>query len=204
MAQSNIVTHVSTNAPTSMPGGGILSDIPNLWIVLGIGVALWFLSQQLATGRPGSGSALLARLMSLLGIVAIGIGLYAGFMGPVTIGPVTMKPFPFAGLIRASNFEALTYARSSLSISRHPANGWNGGSRTTLEYVVMNKGQRTISRLIFRFITKDGSSTDLPLDGTFSGGQTVSAIVTPPPNALSTYFTNSVVDLNEEVIAARF
>ena len=203
MAQTNIVTGIATNVPTGMPTS-VTNGIPNLWLVLGAGVALWFLSQQLPVGRAGSGSALLARLMSLLGIVAIGVGLYAGFLGPVTIGDFTIKPFPFAGLVRESNYEALTYARSSLNISRHPAVGWGGGSQTTLEYVVKNNGKRTISRLIIRFVTKDGSSIDLPLDGTFSVGQTVSAIITPPPNALSSYFASSVVNAGEEIVGARF
>lgn len=191
-----------------MPNGiptSILTNIPNLWIVLGAGVGLWLLSQALPSDRrAGGGAWLFARLFSLLGLAAIGVGLYAGFMGPVTIGPVIIGRFPFAGIIQQSKDEALSYACSNLEISRHPAVGWVGSSKTTLEYTVKNKGNRSISRLIIRFMISDGSTVNMPLDGNFSAGQTVGAIITPPPNAMSSYFSGSVVNPSVEVVGARF
>jgi hypothetical protein len=183
----------------------ILSNIPNVWVVIGAGVALWLISQKLpSNGRVGSNSSAFARLLSLLGLVAMGVGIYAGFRGPVTIGPVTLEKFPFAGLIQQSNIEALSYSHSNLDISRQPAVGWGGNSRTTLLYTVKNNGNRGISRLILRFSTKDNSTVDLPLDGPFPQGRTSTAIVPVPSNVNSSYFSSSAVNSNVEVVGARF
>jgi hypothetical protein len=115
-----------------------------------------------------------------------------------------MEPFPFAGLIQESNNEALSYAYSNLDISKRPAAGWNGASKTALDYTVKNNGNQEISVLTIRLVNNDGSTVDVPLKGPFPARQTATGLVTVPPNVSPACLAATAVDTRAEVVGARF
>jgi hypothetical protein len=179
------------------------STIPNVWIAVGGGAALWMLGQKMyGHGYTGRTSPF-ARLLSLLGLAAFCLGMYAGFRGPLTIGSITLGTFPFAHFVQKSDDEAVAYSRNHLYLSRQPAVGWHGASKDTLQYNVKNNGNRDLSRLVVRFTTTDGSIVDKILDGPFRAGRTSTAVVEIPARVSRSYFTSSEVSPGE-IVGAQF
>jgi len=169
-----------------------LADIPHVWIAIAAGIIFWWIGQQLRRDEMLRGQSVKAGvLLSYLGLVLLGIGLYAGFRGPVTLGGVTLEPFTFTQTLTQVSNEATAYAAANLSVSRTPAPTWQGASKDKLEYAVRNNGKRKLSRLMLRLSTTDGASVELPLNGPFPPGKLVKSVIHIPDNVSRAYFVNS-------------
>ena len=92
--------------------------------------------------RPSRGHTITGNLLGLMGLVVLGVGVYAGVLGPVKVGRFVLRPFKFAPTSSASYRRSLNYVRNQLEVSSRPAVGWHGASSKALEYTVNNKGNR--------------------------------------------------------------
>jgi len=176
------------------------------WIVIVTGVVLWLIGQrrwrrQVSENRSVPGGWQL----SLLGLVGIGLGVYAGFRGPMTIGSVTLEAFPSSYLGQQSSGAALDYVQAHVQIKSRPAPGWVGGSARSLECTVNNHGNRILSRLVLRLTSRGSESgtVDLVLDGPFPEGRATLAVLDVPPNVDHSYFKPPGITLSA-VVGARF
>ena len=183
------------------------STIPTVYIVIGAGLFVLLIGQKLGgrrlmdNRRPHGGG-----FLSFLGAAAIVIGLYAGFMGPVTIGSHTLEAFPFTPFGQKAHGEALAYARANVQLSSRSAQGWVGGSTKSLECIVKNNGSHNLSRLILRLATSSDSgpnTVDLILNGPFPKGRETPAILDIPANVSRSYFASPGITLST-VVGARF
>lgn len=190
-------------APVTAPINGAI-NLPLTGIILGIGAVVWLTGHKMQGRQHKDGHRSPAgRVLGLLGLALIVLGLYAGFKGPVKIGGFVLEPFSFAHFVQQSNTEALVYARDHTELSRQPARGWRGGSRTELEYTVKNTGDRAVTTLILRFKADNNATVDLDLRGPFPPRQTVIAIVSVPPNVNRSYFASSAIE-SDHLVGARF
>jgi hypothetical protein len=180
------------------------SDVPNVYIAVGAGFAMWWIGQKCG-GRKALGTppSKLGKLLSFAGFAVFAVAMYAGFKGPLTIAGVTLETFPFSRMIEQVSAEALTYAKNNLDINREPAPGWHGASKTALQYIVKNNGDKEIGRMTVRFSTTDGSSVDLPLCGPFPAGKTTTAIMEVPSKVKPSYFHRAKADPGD-IVGARY
>ena len=180
-----------------------ISNIPNVYLAIGAGIVIWLIGQTFRSNEAlGKIPMNLAKFLSYVGLVVFAVGMYAGFKGPLTIAGVTLATFPVTKTMAQSNAEALMYANSFLDISRTPAVGWHGASKTMLQYTVKNNGATEIRSMVVHLSTSDGSSVDLPLDGPFPGKKTTTSLVEIPSQVRRSYFTNAKAAFGE-VISAR-
>lgn len=180
-----------------------VADIPNVYIAVGAGLAIWLIGQRLGSSEAiGKLGSKLGRCLSFVGFAVFAVGLFAGVRGPVTIAGITLEEFPFAKVMERADANALTYVNSSLKISRTPATTWGGISKTLLEYTVKNNGGKDIASMVVRLSTTDGSYLDLPLTGPFPGMKTTTSLVEIPPRVKRSYFTTAMA-ASGEVISAR-
>lgn len=184
-----------------------MANLTATWVVLGIGLLLWFLGLVAGPRRGGDSHPPRGnRGLSLLGIAFICLGLYAGFKGPLTRGPITLKRFSFATGVSKAAEEARAYARGKLTLTSRPAPGWHGGSKTVLEFTVRNSGTRSVAWVTLRLRARSGSgssSADLRLRGPFRAKQTSKSVLTIPGSVDRAYFKAPGVTA-EQIVAARF
>jgi hypothetical protein len=182
--------------------------IPNVWIMVVSGAVIWFIGDTMKRRQSNKGSSsFIGNTLALFGLIAFGLGVYAGFRGPVNIGSLTLEKFSFSNIIQQTNEKATSYAQSQLQLSSEPAGGWRGSSTRSLLYTVQNKGDRTVLSLILRFGTDYGSSghtVDLTLKGPFPAKQTTKAAVDIPPNVSRSYFQAMPRISNSHIVGARF
>ena len=180
--------------------------IENTWLVVGTGVLLWLFSCSVLRKHDFTKPSKTSRVFSLLGLLVLSFGLYAGLRGPVKIGSVTLKRFTIVQPSGSRRVIALAYARSALHISRRPASGWSGVSKKALEYVVRNNGDRKIWKLTFRFHNKYGSkapTTDITLNGPFYPRKTSRKIVRVPTDIETYYFDATDMVDPAHIVGAR-
>jgi hypothetical protein len=188
------------NAPFVSP------DVLNVTVVTGAGALLWWISQKMKAPERIAGKTPLGlggRLLNLSGLCLLALGLYAGFAGPVNIGSFALGPFPFANFMQKSSAEADAYVRANIQISSRPAAAWKGGSKTTLECIVQNNGDRRIGCLYIRLNTASGKTADFRLDGPFPARQRKSGFLPLPDSVSRSYFTGEGVQLGN-VTGAKF
>lgn len=180
------------------------SGVPNVYIAVGAGFAIWWMGQKFGGIKAsGARSSKLGKLLSVLGFALFAVGMYAGFKGPLTIAGITLETFPFSEMIEQSSAEALNYAKYNLDISREPATGWHGVSKTALQCTVRNNGDKEIGRVSVRFSTTNRSSVDLPLRGPFPARKTITLIVDVPSSVDRSYFNRAKVN-SGEIVSARY
>lgn len=177
-----------------------LAECRNTLIAIGFGIGLFVVGNLLLSrfalrrGPPGKfaqGMTSVAQTFIIVGLCLSVLGVLAGFFGSFDIGPVTLEAFPFAPGGDRARKEAAAYAKKHMEISSTPAIGWHGASKKVLEYTVVNKGDRHLSRLILRFRTGGsykGVSKDVPLHGPFPAHRKVKTVVEVPPGTKSSYF----------------
>jgi len=178
-----------------------LHNMPNLWIVIGAGVAIWFMGQKLRGN--GSIGERLSKFVSFVGFAVFALGMYAGFRGPLTIGGITIGTFPFSRMMNQASAEAMTYERSNLNVSCTPAVSWGKAAKKTLQFNVKNNGDREVGHIVVRLAATDGSFFDLSMNGPFPAKKTTVLIENIPSQVSRSYFDNSRVT-SCEVVSARF
>lgn len=180
----------------------------NSWILLGVGVVVWFISAT--TGYRNARDKVLnkstgfSKFLSVFGIALILLGVFTGLRGPISIGPLTLQPFSFASSIGKRDVEALKYAGANLKISGKPAHGWHGGSTKTLQYSVNNTGDKRIYCIFLRFATTQGTLppyVDLKLNGPFPARRKSRSNVSVPKNVSRSYFDSG---RTAQIVGARF
>jgi len=180
-----------------------------VWLVFMAGIALWTLANYLYKKQKHKGNpSFICDLLSYLGIFTIGFSVYAGFWGPVRIGPITINKLSFAPDVQKSNSDAYAYACANLKITSSPASGWRGSSKTALAYTVRNIGSREVVDIKIRFRPESSTGGQQPIDvllsGPFPSGGTVTKIVNVPDNASRSYFQMNLPVGPDHIIAARF
>ena len=171
------------------------------WALVIAGFIIWLVGQRIPPPKNPA-SIRLGWLVCVLGAGIFVIGAYAGLRGPVSFGPVTFNSFSFAHAAEKSHMEALTYARGHLQISSHPAAKWRGASKSDLDCVVVNRGDRTVTSLTFRFATTDGNGVDIRVRGPYPANATKTVLVTLPDNVLRSYFEATGMSINQLSSAA--
>jgi len=181
------------------------AGIPNVYLVVIAGIAIWLTGQKVGsyTLKRWERPSQVGKLLSFVGIVVFGVGVYAGFKGPLTIAGIPLETFSFSRMSEKAAAAALTYARENLDLYRMPAPGWRGPSRNTLQYTVKNKGDREILSITVRLTTSGQAYADLPLHGPFPPQKTTLAIAEVPPQVSRSYFTRAHADPSE-IASARF
>jgi hypothetical protein len=178
--------------------------IPNVYIAVAAGIAIWWTGQNCgASKKVGARPSKIGKVLSWVGFAVFAAGMYAGFKGPLTVAGVTLGKFPFSRMIEQASAEALEYAKSSLDITREPAPGWHGASKTALQCTVRNSGDKDIGRISLRFSTANRSSVDLSLPGPFPAKRTTTMVMDVPSNVDRSYFNRAKVNPGE-IVSARY
>jgi hypothetical protein len=170
--------------------------VMSAWVLVIAGFLVWVVGQRIPPPRDPA-SIRVGWLVCVLGVGIFVIGVYAGLKGPVSFGPVAFSSFSFAHAAERSNMEALAYARGHLQVSSHPAAGWHGASKSDLDCVVVNRGERTVTALTFRFATTDGKGADIRVRGPYPAKASKTVLVTLPDNALRNYFEAPGMSVNQ-------
>ena len=157
------------------------------WVIVGAGIVIYMISTKIPAPRKAHGVRI-SRIASFLGIAVLATGLYAGMKGPIVFGKTTIAPFSFAHSIQKAEAEATAYALGHISLSSHPGGAWRGASKDSLKCTVVNRGDKSLTYLIFRFVTKGNTTVDLPIRGPYPPNSTKSVHVTLPDNVSRSYF----------------
>jgi len=157
--------------------------------------------------KPSRASVTVGYILVLLGIAATGTGVYAGLLGPVTVGGIKLSPFRFAPTSATSYRRSLNYVRGNLEVSSRPAVGWHGASEKALEYTVNNKGNKNVACLVLRFKTRPGpgqTTVEATLHGPFPPKQLTRKVVEVPLSVDRRYFANIREVDRGHIIGAQF
>jgi len=157
--------------------------------------------------KPSRVYVLVGYLIVLLGIAAACTGIFAGLLGPVTVGGYRLNPFKFAPTSATSYRRSLSYVRQHLDVSSKPAVGWHGASDKALEYTVNNRGNKNVACLVLRFKTRSGpgqTAVDATLYGPFPPKQRVRKVVEVPLSVDRRYFDNISEVERGHIIGAQF
>jgi hypothetical protein len=167
---------------------GSLPAWPYQWILIGLGAVLWVAGTTVIRRQDAFKGSPVGRALLILGVAAAGFGIYAGFKGPITVGPLTVPTFSFAHAVSDSQKQAFAYVKSGkVHVSRRPAPAWRGVSDKALEYTVVNNGNEGLSWLRLSFST-GRSALERKLSGPFPARKTTKVVVKVPKTVDRSYF----------------
>lgn len=171
------------------------------WIIVIVGAIIWLIGQRIFPRSPDSFKT--GRVFSTIGLLIFGLGVYTGMLGPVVIGTTSINPFSFAHFMAKDDAEALAYAKRYLQVSSQPGATWHGASKSDLQCTVVNRGDKTVSTLTFRFATDRMSSVDVRVRGPYHPGQKKMVIIEVPAGVPKSYFQAPGMNVNQ-ICAAHF
>jgi hypothetical protein len=161
---------------------------PYQWILIGLGVVLWIVGTTVIRRQDAFKGSPVGRTLMVLGVASVGFGVYAGFKGPINVGPITVPTFSFAHAMSDSQKQAFSYAKGKVTVSRRPATAWRGTSDKALEYTINNNGSKSISWLLLRFGTGGGGVMERKLRGPFAPRKTTRIVMKVPKKVNRSYF----------------
>lgn len=181
-----------------------------------VGAAIIFVAGQLRIriARPGfrvkegPGRVMfyLLAIVGVLGGVFSAIAVYAAFMGPLFVGPISMPAIEHE-IFQVFKRDAMNYARGNLIIAGSPTIAWRGTSTKSMKLTVRNKGKREVAFVTIAFRTGRGTGRtayEKKVDGPFGPGRATEVFVSLPPYVSRVYFSKPTGATELAIIAARF